>query len=486
MILWLKHMTVRLWATILIGSTAALLLLPSLAAVWGPAWMILPGLLLFAVLFWIVGALFGALGRRRVERLIGEAAVWDRAGMAREARQALARAGDTVDSFLFSPYSRRVPAGRLLAQTARFQLAQTNLGATADAVIGAYLDRFPRDRDAAVKWLERLLAGRPVTRKTHEIATSIGSAHPDDRAIQRMLAQFYLSERRCDFAALQAYRQLVDDGEAIPGNLLRRLSDLFLGEQRADNLALQVYLIDHRQGNRDRHLLAAIAACCRLIHPSPLTLPLLRQAKTVLAEIDPSQRREMADDFGEYFGDAAPRRTAGQRPVRPPLGPVIRQALAGGLRGIGRAAAGAAASLRRLKAALASRRSRNTVKWTAVGLFGIAVGWLVINTAMHLRTDFKPVEAAPEPVAAPITDPFTLQVAAYLKEGDARQYVDQLRGQGLDAYWTRATGGSKTWYQVRISHYPTKAAARAVGEDLRQRRIIGDFYVANYKRPENT
>ncbi len=67
---------------------------------------------------------------------------------------------------------------------------------------------------------------------------------------------------------------------------------------------------------------------------------------------------------------------------------------------------------------------------------------------------------------------------------DARRYVDQLKGQELDAYWTRASGSNKTWYQVRISHFKTKAEARTVGEDLKTRQLIGDYYVANYKRPD--
>jgi hypothetical protein len=37
-----------------------------------------------------------------------------------------------------------------------------------------------------------------------------------------------------------------------------------------------------------------------------------------------------------------------------------------------------------------------------------------------------------------------------------------------------------------VSHFKTKAAARAFGEDLKKRQIIGDFYVANYKRPDGS
>lgn len=124
------------------------------------------------------------------------------------------------------------------------------------------------------------------------------------------------------------------------------------------------------------------------------------------------------------------------------------------------------------------------MKWSFLGLVAAGVGWLVLNTATHLTADIPPAEKAAETTVEPVTDPFTLQVAAYLKESDARRYVEQLQDKGLDAYWTRASGGGKTWYQVRIAHYKTKAEARAVGEDLKRRQIIGDYYVANYKRAD--
>ena len=75
------------------------------------------------------------------------------------------------------------------------------------------------------------------------------------------------------------------------------------------------------------------------------------------------------------------------------------------------------------------------------------------------------------------------KVAAYLKEEDAKRYVKQLTDNGMDAYWTRASGGGKNWYQVRISHFKTKSEAKAFGETLKTRGVIDDYYVANYNRP---
>jgi hypothetical protein len=480
-----KHLAVRLWTTMALGSLASLVVLPPVAGSLGPGWMIVPCLGLFAIVFWLSGLIFATLGRRRLARLLKEVSVWDRAGMTREAGQALARAADTVDSFFFSPLNRRIPAARLLAKMAHFQLAQAGPDPSSDAIVGAYLRHFPRDRVAAVKWLDGVLAGRALTAKSHDIAARIGAAHSEDIEIQRMLAQFYLDERRTDFTALQAYRHLLDAGAALPDAMLNDMADLFLTQPRCDGLALGVYLAAvERDGNRQQ-LLPAIAACCRLIHPSPVTLPLLARADEVLAGIDPVRRKRMALAFLPDIDEMDNRR----RPKGPRVtwSMQISQAMRASA-GYGQAAmagvAGLGGRLRRQLAALTNRRAKSMLKWTAMGLLMAGLAWLAINTALHLKSGVNTVAPAPEPVAAPVTDPFTLQVAAYLKESDAQRFVDQLNGQGLDAYWTRASGANKTWYQVRISHFKTKAEARAFGEQLKKRQQIGDYYVANYKPPD--
>ena len=92
-----KHLAVRLWTTLAIGSLATLVALPPVAGSLGPGWMLVPCLGVFAVVFWLSGLIFATLGRRRLTRLLKEAAVWDRAGMTREAGQALARAAGILE-----------------------------------------------------------------------------------------------------------------------------------------------------------------------------------------------------------------------------------------------------------------------------------------------------------------------------------------------------------------------------------------------------
>ena len=79
--------------------------------------------------------------------------------------------------------------------------------------------------------------------------------------------------------------------------------------------------------------------------------------------------------------------------------------------------------------------------------------------------------------------PFTLQVAAYLKPEHAENYLEELRKQAIDAYVVKAHSNDKTWYQVRIAHFPDKAEALAYGSDLKSKGLIEDFYVAKDQIP---
>jgi hypothetical protein len=127
-----------------------------------------------------------------------------------------------------------------------------------------------------------------------------------------------------------------------------------------------------------------------------------------------------------------------------------------------------------------ARRTGSAVVLTGLVLI---VGGLVVNTVGHLGVTEKTADKISEPAPPVVTDPFTLQVAAYLKHEHARQFVEQLKKLELDAYWTEAVRGQKKWYQVRISHFADKKSARDYGEALKGRGVIEDYYVANYRRP---
>ena len=105
--------------------------------------------------------------------------------------------------------------------------------------------------------------------------------------------------------------------------------------------------------------------------------------------------------------------------------------------------------------------------------------WLFVNAGDGVSQPVAiPAAAAP----AVVRDPYTLQVAAYLKSEYALKFVDDLKQRGYDAYWTETASGGKTWYQVRIAHFPDPQSARDFGARLKQKGIVEDFYVTNYTR----
>ena len=105
----------------------------------------------------------------------------------------------------------------------------------------------------------------------------------------------------------------------------------------------------------------------------------------------------------------------------------------------------------------------------------------LIRTADHLIKRHARKEESGSKI--PATGRFTIQVAAYLKVDHARRYAEALLEQGVHAYWTETLRRNKKWYQVRVSRFPDKTAARAFGEALKAKGIIEDFYIANYEPP---
>jgi len=127
-----------------------------------------------------------------------------------------------------------------------------------------------------------------------------------------------------------------------------------------------------------------------------------------------------------------------------------------------------------------SRETRTLAKWLLVGIFAVGIVGLIVSTVGYfVQTDTGDKEQKLA-VEAVVTDPFTLQVAAYLKPEHAREYVAALKKMNIDAYWTETAGNNKNWYQVRVSHFPDKKSAIAYGEALKSKGIIDDFFVANY------
>ena len=80
MVYLLRHITFRIWSTVLLGGLLCLWILPSIQAYTGVSGVLLPAAAILLTVFMLTGWLSGRIALQRVERIISEAAAWERGG----------------------------------------------------------------------------------------------------------------------------------------------------------------------------------------------------------------------------------------------------------------------------------------------------------------------------------------------------------------------------------------------------------------------
>jgi hypothetical protein len=485
MVSFLKHIAVRIWLTVLLGGVVCLWVMPSFQDRIGLEWALLPALLIIVAAFVLIGWVSTRWGLNTVERLLQEAGGFERDGMVAEAENRFRRALAVFDSFLISPLIKKQKSGRLTARVARFYLARAARSYESEAFLESYLQSNPQDEEVAENWIQQIESREGLKEEHQELAYLIGSAQPKNRSIQSALARYYLMLERTDFPALQTYRRVLAAEQQVPAEFLKNLASLLLREKRADEWALEIYLQAIVESHPHPEIIKGIAACVRWIRLTERNKAMLQRAYSYLDGMDMAEIKKVS---------------AGFKPPVPPSGQRVVQRPAQKRQTFLQSTAAVLQTLYEDLTALPLwifQQIRSVTRWarqskkprrilTAMLLAGLtaAVIVLVINTVGHLVKSETPVAQKIEKAPEAITDPFTLQVAAYLKPGYAKTYVEKLKKQGLDAYWREAISANKKWYQVRVSHFPDKKSARDFGESLKAKGIIDDYYVANFIVPK--
>lgn len=481
MIQVVKHFAFRVWATLLLGGLLCLTLLSLWQSVMGLEWLIVPVAVVFSLMFFLIGGLSSRMGISQIEHLQDEAAVWERAGLPDEAEAVFQKALAVYDSFLLSPRSKKKSAVALIAQMARFYLARAGKNNDTEAFILTYLAAHPEDNEFAENWLQQIDSQHLLDKKYQDVADRIGSVLPDNIQIQQLLAKLYLSARRTDFPAQQVYRRALSGEETAAADIIMALAAIFMDEGRADERALDIYLKAFQIDSHNEQIIKGIAACVHWIPQTEKTADLLQKARQLLDGISGIKLPKIPADFKSLPRPAPPRKNRMALNTLKAAGSLLYRfikTLLFVVTFLGRGGIKTVAWL--IDIFKTSRKARSLLKWSLVGIFTIAIMVLMVNTigyfiktAMSDREQRRAAESA-------VTDPYTLQVAAYLKPEHAKAYVATLKKLNIDAYWTEAVGNNKNWYQVRVSHFPDKKSAIAYGESLKSKGIINDFFVANY------
>jgi len=484
MVYTLRHLIFRTWATVLVGVPFSLLVLPAFHARTGLQWALYPVVVILVLVFMVIGWFLNRFGMNSVERLMEEATAWERTGALREAEKAFQKAVAVLDSVLLSPLVQKRESGYLAARLARFYLARVDKNHASEAFIISYLQSHPEDEDVAENWLQQVESQGGLKKDHYELVSRIGSAQPKNITVQRLLARFYLAAHRTDFPALQTYRYVLNGDISAATDIVNHLAALFIKEGRADDWALQVYLQSFKQGGKKSQLLKGIAACVHWIQETGRTRRALQEARTLLGSFDEASLEKMRAGFSPPHLEPVVHKVG--RKIR--VGSTLWKLSTWIGSGLFRLMTSAFFTIIDQSKSLFhfiknSRRSRLTIEWSIMAVLVVGVVVLVVNTAGHLIKTEKALSEKKELTEVVVTDPFTIQVAAYLRPEDAQRYVRYLKDLGLDAYWKKRRGTKKTYYRVRVSHFADKPSARAYGASLKAQGIIDDFYVANYERP---
>lgn len=481
MIHFVKHFAFRVWATFLLGGLLSITIL----SVWQPpmesGWLITPAAAVFSLMFFLIGWISNRLGMFQIERLREEAAVWERTGLSAEAEAVFQKALALYDSFLLSPRLKKKSASALIAQMARFYLARADNNHHTEAFILTYLAAHPDDGEVAENWLQQIDSRRLLEKKYQDIACQIGNALPDNIPVQQLLANLYVSERRTDFPAQQVYRRALSGKGMAAADIIRELAVIFMDEGRADEKALDVYLKAFQMDGSNEQLIKGIAACVRWVPQTEKTAGLLQKARHILDGIGDVQFKQMRTGFIPPPQPAPSRKESMGRHILYAAYTILRRFINALLFLIGLLATGSFRIIGRLiDSVKTSKKTRMLLKWSGVSIFAVGMIVLIVNTFGYFVKTEMSDKKQQQVVESVVTDPYTLQVAAYLKPEHAKQYVATLKKLNIDAYWTETAGNNKNWYQVRVSHFPDKKSAIAYGEALKSKGIIDDFFVANY------
>ena len=369
---------------------------------------------------------------------------------------------------------------------ARMYAAQTEKHEAADGFLERYLAIDPSDTEIAQTWLQARAYHGGLTPRQQELAAHIGEAQAGDTTVQVTLARLYLRAKQTDFPALQVYRRVMSASPERFADLAHDLSRVFLAEGRSDEWALPVYLEAARQETSWEMLHCGLAACLRWVLPSERNAAWLAQARDIIGAVDDDTLARMSSGFvppsGSYRMESPAARPAGLTDGASLKGAWIRLQKQGAkfTEHIGKGITAVVHALRR------SPRLRRGITWSLTAGLGILVIAFLINTVGYLTPAAPPepqLVVLPATMPAPSPKPFTLQVAAYLKPEHAEHYLEELRKQSIDVYLVKAHSNDKTWYQVRIAHFPDKAEALAYGSELKARGLIEDFYVSKDQTP---
>lgn len=442
----LRNTAIRLWIAAITGIPILLILLPEIETFFPGLNHLMAAVIFIPGLFFLAGYAMNLAGQKQIAALIREAEKWTRAGIYKKGKHCYLKAVRIFDSFLLSPWQRKKTRVRLTASMAGFCLAAQDSSPLFNSAVSDFLLRSPHEEEIALFWLTHIYNRKNPDRLDHEILSRIAHVDVKNPDIPVILADIFLEMNSTDLAARKVYHHLIHHTLALPHHheAISRLLD------REDHPDHQVDLEhEDRLGHEDDFGHENRFNSEKRSASEPEFLYHKKKESHVFNQIKYIFRQTASVAAGIFF-------------------------LAGSL-------------LRRLNTCISAcigvfrekQKARTALKIISALIISSALIFFMINTIRHLLPEKSSPLREKKQIEIPPPQPFTIQVAAYLKKEHADAYVAGLKGKGLNAYLVKVHGGGKTWFLVRISSFASKKEAAAYGEKLKAEGMIDDFFVDN-------
>ncbi len=420
MIWILRHISVHLWIATILTIPTCFYMLPGFTKVFSKVNPVIAGLVIFLFFIMIIGVVLDIIAKKIVTGLVKEGQAWERSGILSKAEKSYIKAVRAYDTFLLWPFSTKRTALKISGAIAKFTLNNSIGNQQFKMVTAMYLRLNPDDVDIAQLWLEQILKSAIVSSDEQEVLSALAEKHYNKEPLSELISNIFIGLERNDFIAkkLYQYARNKDGNKMLPAEETEKSSGSQIDKPFQENLSF----IEQKPGLSEK-------------------IEIGKHLKSIFQKVV---------EICKWLLSSA-------------------------------ASAISFLLLSAGKAAAFVKENEKVQFYLKSGFIIIISGWLLffmVSTVSHLfKTNME--EKQKQKIERSLPRPFTIQVAAYLKQTHADNYVQILKHKGIDATVKQVNGGGKTWFVVRVSAFTDKKSAAAYGNQLKQQKIIDDFFVNN-------
>lgn len=415
----LRNIGIYLWIVTLIAIPLNFYFMPQLILFFPGINPATAGFVIIIGIAAVTGFLMDFAAQKIVIDLMKQGQTWERSGILNKAEENYIKALRIYDTFFFLPFSVKKITRKISGTIARFSLNADVANRHFKLCTAVYLKMNPGDEDIAQLWLGRLRQSSMVTSLEQEVLTSLAEKHFASKLLSVLMVDIFLGLGRKDFAAKKLYQQILKD-PLLKDRYSKKIEDTI--------------------GKTDKTLQQEVS----YFVPAQESEKKLEIRKKV---------QKIADKTVFYLKKSIA---------------VIRSVSNLLIVSMGRT----------IVYVKKHEKVQLYIKAGLIVLPSAGLLFFMINTMSYMFQSSW-VEKEKVQIQIQVPKPFTIQVAAYLKQKHALSYVDLLKQKGVDAILKKVDGGGKTWYVVKVSEFADKKSAKAYGRELKQKKIIDDFFVNN-------